>query len=367
MILCTQCGQQLPDENKFCTNCGAPSGDPIPSPVAPTASPSPSEPQAPYPSRLPKLGKHKKMIAILCSVAFVLLVGVGIFFIFADSDSPAIKESPVEDFEFEITDGEIIITKYIGTDRKIRIPSEIEDRPVTTIGEDAFSGYDLTYIYIPKSVTTIEKYAFRSCECLEEVVFPNSLKSIGKGAFEYCEALKVIELPKNLLELNEDAFFSCSSLTEVHIPSSLVQIGASAFGCCEALETVKFSEGLETICRGAFSGCIKLAKVALPKSLKLLEQNAFGDCDSLQYLEIPDNTEMELSLTSHYISQYKCTYTAFFSPVGGESWYENAPSWMEEEYTTITPLAIILVVSEGSYAHRQASAYKDYGLQFEVR
>lgn len=154
------------------------------------------------------------------------------------------RESPVEDFRYEIEDGHIVITEYIGTDREIVIPSEIENRPVTIIGEDAFREYDLVSIVMPDSIVRIREQAFQECECLETVVFSESLETIERYAF-----------------------LSCSSLTEANFSDSLKSIGASAFSRCESLEKVNLPDGLEGI-----------------------DETSFQLCSSLQGLEIPENT-----------------------------------------------------------------------------
>lgn len=259
-------------------------------------------------------------------------------------------DSPIEDFEYEFKDGEVKITKYIGTDRKIRIPAEIKERPVTVIGEEAFCEYDLTYIYIPDSVTLIEESAFWSCECLEEISFPASLEVIGKSAFEYCDGLTTLVLPENLRELHDDAFYGCSSLKEVHLPQSLSEIGSYAFAYCEALEIIQFAEGLKTIHSGAFNECTKLSGVELPESLIYLGVYSFEDCDSLQYLRIPSNTSIGIETESRYISAYGITYHSVSCPVGLETWYSGS-SLLDETQTSYAPFYTVLIVSEGSTAH----------------
>ena len=59
------------------------------------------------------------------------------------------QTSPVEDFTYEFEEGTVKITGYTGADREIVVPDTIEERPVTTIGEEAFSGYDLVSIVLP--------------------------------------------------------------------------------------------------------------------------------------------------------------------------------------------------------------------------
>jgi hypothetical protein len=99
-------------------------------------------------------------------------------------------------FKTEIIDGEadksVKITKHNikYPSRIVRIPSIIQDLPVTVIGEEAFyevSGEDwtinrLAYVIIPDSVTSIEERAFANNQ-LYSVTIPDSVTSIGRGAF----------------------------------------------------------------------------------------------------------------------------------------------------------------------------------------
>ncbi|WP_417194106.1 leucine-rich repeat domain-containing protein, partial [Blautia sp.] len=52
----------------------------------------------------------------------------------------------------------------------------------------------LTSITIPKSVTSIENYAFYNCTGLTSITIPDSVTSIGDSAFKNCSSLKTISL-----------------------------------------------------------------------------------------------------------------------------------------------------------------------------
>ena len=72
----------------------------------------------------------------------------------------------------------------------IHIPSEIDGRNVTEIGDYAFRYHDnLTSINIPDSVTTIGNHAFSSCANLTSIDIPNTVTTIGDSAFRFCDKL----------------------------------------------------------------------------------------------------------------------------------------------------------------------------------
>lgn len=255
-----------------------------------------------------------------------------------------VSESPAEDFTYEMSDGEIIITGYTGTDLSIRIPSSINDRPVTVIGEEAFEGYDMTDIVIPDSVVEIGNDAFSECNCLTSIKFSKNLKTIGTGAFSYCDALTAVALPNNLKT-----------------------IGKGSFSGCKALTTISFPKNLEYISDGAFEGS-GLKTVSLPKNLKYLGADSFAYCTNLDSLTIPDNTDIEIVL-ERYNGQGAYVNT-FRSPVGGSYTRTMDDSVLDalggiKEYEQ---LHTKLIVSENSYAYEQVKEFMTgYGLTVEVK
>ena len=94
----------------------------------------------------------------------------------------------------------------------LKIPAEIEGKPVTTIGEGAF--------YQNSGIT--------------ELVLPDSITKIDDGAFFECTALEKINLPDRLKSIGESALFGCSSLTKLSFPDSISVIPESCCASCAA-------------------------------------------------------------------------------------------------------------------------------------
>lgn len=109
---------------------------------------------------------------------------------------------------------------------------------VTSIGDLAYGGLNITSINIPNSVTTIGAGAFQDCESLLSVNIPNSVTSIGDGAFLRCESLISIDIPNSVTSIGDGAFFACDNLTSVTIPGSVIFIGNKVFAMCESLTSI---------------------------------------------------------------------------------------------------------------------------------
>ncbi len=82
------------------------------------------------------------------------------------------------------TNDEVTITDCDSSAVTIEVPSIIDGKPVTGIGNYAFAGRNsLTSIAIPNSVTYIGDYAFTGCNSLISITLPDTLTYIGSYAF----------------------------------------------------------------------------------------------------------------------------------------------------------------------------------------
>ena len=214
-------------------------------------------------------------------------------------------------FQYEVNNnGEVTIIKYIGTDTDVNIPSKIDGKPVTSIGDSSFYNYnDLISVTIPDSVTSIGDSAFIYCTGLTSVTMADSVTSIGNFAFGHCWSLTNISMSNSLTSIGEYAFCECWSLTNIIIPNSVTSIGDAAFVTCSSLTYIKLSNSLISIgdfafTHGAFTNitipdsvtsigeyafkdCDNLTDVKLSNSLISIKDDTFRDCDSLTNIIIP--------------------------------------------------------------------------------
>lgn len=161
-------------------------------------------------------------------------------------------------------------------DLYISIPTEIDGYTVTAIGDSAFhSHHTLQGVYIPPTVTTLEKMSFTNCSKLRKIDFSEGLVTIGEDAFLLCVLLESIDIPKTVTEIKRNAFASCDSLTSITIPGNVKSIGGYAFRECDKLKEAVISEGTQIIEDSVFYLCLNLTDVTFPDSLIRVGKNIF--------------------------------------------------------------------------------------------
>lgn len=98
---------------------------------------------------------------------------------FIPLDPPA---SPWETEELE--DGTLKLVNYAGEDQQVEIPSEIDGKPITVIGAEAFADTAVTEVTIPETITAIKSRAFVNTN-ITEVIIPETVEEIGECALGY--------------------------------------------------------------------------------------------------------------------------------------------------------------------------------------
>ncbi|EGS31701.1 copper amine oxidase N-terminal domain protein [Peptoniphilus sp. oral taxon 375 str. F0436] len=150
------------------------------------------------------------------------------------------------------------ITKYLGRDKNVVIPKEIDGVAVEHIGSQAFDGNSF----------------------LESVTIPEGIKTIGDRAFADT-SLKELSLPSSLSKIEKSAFTENSKLTKVIISDNVREIPVNAFEHCSGLKELKLPEKLEKIDKGAFKNCKALEKISIPGQVREINESAFTDCKNL--------------------------------------------------------------------------------------
>ena len=123
--------------------------------------------------------------------------------------------------------------------KSLEVKNLIVSEGVTNIGGYAFmSQSKLENINLPKTIESIEEYAFAEIDSVKELILPEGVKYIGKRAFQSLTATKVV-LPSTLEEIDECAFQYCH-FSRIEIPSAVTRIGKGAFYYVYELEEIVF-------------------------------------------------------------------------------------------------------------------------------
>jgi hypothetical protein len=246
---------------------------------------------------------------------------------------PAIKQNVVYDvvlppelpgFEYSVQNDKITITKYVGNDSEVIIPSTLKAHDgnfsfrVVAIGGSAFANCELlTSITIPEGVTSIKNWAFSGCKSLVNVSIPKGVTSISFSVFSDCKSLKNLILPDSCMSIDREAEFNawcyvnedCPQLdivfnvsrttifyysenntaTHFTIPNSVTRIGDEAFYDCKSLISITIPEGVTSIGNRAFCGCESLISINIPESVTSIGEDAFDGCESLISVIIPES------------------------------------------------------------------------------
>ena len=134
-----------------------------------------------------------------------------------------------------------VIYRWTSNDKVVRVPKEIKGKPVIAIGERGLANLEhceaivlpdtvrylaktafaidesLKYVYLGKSIETVEDDIFNGCSSLEEVTFPEGTKSIGTLVFWGTESIKSITIPASVTEISNVFYFKDNSNPDVEI------------------------------------------------------------------------------------------------------------------------------------------------------
>lgn len=212
----------------------------------------------------------KKIFSLILSLAMLLTITSGLN-LTAYADSSQYGNIYYEEKE----EGTIEITDCDDSVISIDIPSAIDGKSVTSIGNNAFySCKNLVNITIPDSITSIGNNAFEYCASLKSVLIPGSVKSIGNAAFNRCESLMNIEVIKNNSNyFSQDGVLFDKNKTKLiqypignkriayDIPNGVKSFGDCAFDSCSTLKNITIPDSVTSIGWGVFSGSTSLTNI----------------------------------------------------------------------------------------------------------
>lgn len=217
-------------------------------------------------------------------------------------------------------DGTARIVRCTPAAKSVVVPSKLDGRTVTELGDSSFSDLPrIESVVCPSGIRGIGIEAFSGCLNLARVELPEGLESIGEEAFARCWALTAIDVPSTVKTLGAHIVGTMCSrwhnrFTEVRIPASnphllanedgviykrselglilldgthftdsvlstlpdTMAIAPRAFSSNTSIEQAILNEGLRIVGEAAFRGCGKLQQVAFPETLEEIGEGAFS-------------------------------------------------------------------------------------------
>lgn len=228
-----------------------------------------------------------------------------------ESVNAAEFDSDPHHYYYELMDdGELSVTRYIGNQRYIKIPSEaiyngkkckvqavksIQQDPGTVVfGSNikeifigAFKQLHITTIDMKDSkVKFIPREGFNYCTQLVNVRLNEGIERIHEQAFSNTK-IKYIKIPQTCGTVAREAFYNCQSLS--HVDHNLLSIQGKAFNLCKNLAEFDFT-GVQQIGSNAFE-YTGLTEVVIPGQVNTIGQQAFRNIQTLKKVDIQDGVE----------------------------------------------------------------------------
>ena len=236
-MFCMYCGKPVMAEHKFCPACGRQIVNIENRPILPEQT----DAQPPVCEIRPVRKGTLRIPALVLTVMCV--VGLALFFLFPESEAPAVPSSSNGPFTNE--NGYLYFNEmlYTGPD-ELTVPETIGELTVTNLGECCFEDCDsLTSIKLPETLRYVESWAFYDCDRLRGIEIPDGVLYIGKEAFYGCANLEAISIPASIETINFTAFDNCVSLKYVFFAGTKAQWNQLYHGCEDSTAMVYCSDG----------------------------------------------------------------------------------------------------------------------------
>lgn len=160
------------------------------------------------------------------------------------SPTPSAPSLKTDDFEYAVNNGEVTLTRYIGTSSNVDVPSQVNDMPVTAIGMYCFTSANtrIATLHIPESVRTLGDYMCYNIETLTEIIIdaPDNIEQIGYKIICNTPAEKAMSADRG-----ESLYIGkfivkavVSSDGKLELPKQITQIAPGAFEGVAADEVV---------------------------------------------------------------------------------------------------------------------------------
>ena len=210
-----------------------------------------------------------------------------------------------DDYLFYSFATENLLVSYIGKDRILTLPSDINGQSYN-INDYAFYFGNMYSVVIPDGVSVIGRSAFEECQSLMRVTIPSTVTEIGFNAFIGCIKLNEVINHSSILIVKgtEDNGYIAYHALEVHDGDSKIKeqgdywfytfddinylIGYVGEDTVLTLPTDFYGQAYE-LKANAFNGNRDITEVTIPEGVKEVSKFAFYRCQKLTKMTIPDS------------------------------------------------------------------------------
>ncbi|MCH5320699.1 MAG: leucine-rich repeat protein [Eubacterium sp.] len=211
-------------------------------------------------------------------------------------------------FKYSVINDHVAITGYTGNDTNIVIPNEIENLPVTIIGNDAFADISVNSIQLPSKLEIIGNNAFRDCGLELMPYLPENLTSIGSYAFAYNNKLTdELVIPGSVKAIKDYAFYA-TGFTSIKLNEGLISVGYYALGVGD-FESIVFPDSVISVSNRFVQPKNNVKYIKFGAGVMGLESTLIDESRPKLYRYYPALEEVEVSDSNlNYSSQDGVVY-----------------------------------------------------------
>lgn len=141
----------------------------------------------------------------------IKLIGLLLTVIIITGLTPLTSLASNIEYEYFIEEGEAILTRYIGNEKDVTVPCEIDGYKVGELKGTFYENAKIKRVVLEEGITLIGEETFYGCKELEEVIIADTVRKLDRYAFAYC-GIEKITLPPNTHFVNEGCFYGCDKL-----------------------------------------------------------------------------------------------------------------------------------------------------------